>query len=161
MNEQSYPESIEDDIDSRDEQERPDDRERPTETTEDQMRGTVTAIIKEFVKLAEAYGMTGGDLTERERGIQAGVQMMSHLYLAEPWLPASKIMDALKSGGWVAPLDPTNVEWGVRATGGSTHVYETDAEDDAREWVAESAVDRALSREVVSRTAAGPWIATQ
>ena len=56
-----------------------------------------------------------------------------------------------------ATESPTTVEWGVRATGGSTHVYETDTEEDAREWVAGAMVDRALPREVVSRTAAGPW----
>jgi hypothetical protein len=77
------------------------------ETLEYQSHELVQGILKDWVKTAaDATREGGGELTGTE-----AVQRMQWLYLAEPWLIASKILDGLKLSGWTAPEGSIAVDY--------------------------------------------------
>lgn len=69
------------------------------ETLEYQSHVLVQGIVKDWVKNAADTARTGA----ASPGFDEAVNRMQWLYLAEPWLVTSKILDALKLSGWTAP----------------------------------------------------------
>jgi len=63
-----------------------------------------------------------------------------------------ELADALE-----ATESPTTVEWGVRIAGGRAGTSKVSDEAAAQAWVAECEGEYRYTREVVRRTAAGPW----
>jgi hypothetical protein len=63
-------------------------------------------IIRDYVRTGCAIALCGGRMNDFERGFAAGVDQVLHLHLAQPWLPAVEIINALELAGWQRPADP-------------------------------------------------------
>ncbi|MFB8368535.1 hypothetical protein ACFC25_04135 [Pseudarthrobacter sp. NPDC055928] len=78
-----------------------------SETIEYQSSVLVEGIVKGWVRnAADATRENVAELTAYE-----AVQRMQHLYLAEPWLITTKILNALKLSGWTAPEGTIEVDY--------------------------------------------------
>lgn len=82
------------------------------ETLEYQSHVLVQGIVKDWVKSAADTARTGSAIPDF---VQA-VNQMQWLYLAEPHLITSKILDALKLSGWTAPEGVIAVDYSKEAS---------------------------------------------
>jgi len=78
-----------------------------SETLEYQSHVLVEGIVKDWVKNAADTARTGSG----HPSFDEAVNQMQHLYLAEPWLITTKILNALKLSGWTAPEGSIQVDY--------------------------------------------------
>ena len=69
------------------------------ETLEYQSHKLVEGIVQDWVKNSADTARSGSG----HPAFDEAVNQMQWLYLAEPWLITTKILDALKLSGWTAP----------------------------------------------------------
>lgn len=72
-------------------------------TVEELSLNLVTDIIREYIQTHLNIADTGEPSGLDKKTWEQCIEMMRHLWLAEPHLPAVQVMDALKFAGWTAP----------------------------------------------------------